>query len=303
MKKSFWWIGAFILVVALIGGYLLGRNTAPVQVLAHYPLDLLLEEASTMVECAECHEHAPADFHTCDTCHDDHGAVEFADVPFYAVIALEGDVPEPGYIQINEILPYQAQPNTFVVVEEFLAEKGVTDFESVTFASRDAGFVTVARENLTEAARLMPYVDGVRFASEDLHVSTWIKGITRIIVVDAETPLIIDGEATSMGRLLLGPTRAVTVEQTDVMLKSQDDGEVRRGKTASRVTGVPLTTLLGADFDTVTVETADGETATLEAAEVEGAVLAQRRDSPTLVLPGRGRSEWIGDVVALSAGK
>ena len=301
--RKFWWIGSLILVIALGGGFFLGRNTAPVEVLARYPTDMLLNEAATMVECAECHEHAPAEFHTCDTCHDDHGAVEFADVPFYAVIAFQGDVPEPGYIQINEILPYQDQPNTFVMVKEFLAEKGVTDFESVTFASRDEGFVTVTRENLTEAARLMPYVDGVRFASEDLHVSTWIKGITRIIVVGTETPLTIDGEATSMGRLLLGPTRAVTVEQTDVMLKGQDDGEVRRGKTASRVTGVPLTTLLGADFDAVTVETAGGETTTLDAADVEGAVLAQRRDSPTLVLPGRGRSEWIGDVVTLSAGR
>jgi len=301
--RKFWWIGSLILVIALGGGFFLGRNTAPVEVLARYPLAMLSEEAATMVECAECHEHAPAEFHTCDTCHDDHGAVEFADVPFYAVIAFQGDVPEPGYIQINEILPYQDQPNTFVMVKEFLAEKGVTDFESVTFASRDEGFVTVTRENLTEAARLMPYVDGVRFASEDLHVSTWIKGITRIIVVGTETPLTIDGEATSMGRLLLGPTRAVTVEQTDVMLKGQDDGEVRRGKTASRVTGVPLTTLLGADFAAVTVETAGGETATLDAADVEGAVLAQRRDSPTLVLPGRGRSEWIGDVVTLSAGR
>jgi hypothetical protein len=302
MKKS-WWIIALIVIVALGGGYLLGRNTAPVQVLAQYPMDLLLEEASTMVECAECHEHAPAEFHTCDTCHDDHGAVEFADVPFYAVIAFEGDVPDPGYIQINEILPYQDQPNTFVGVEAFLAEKGVTDFESVTFASRDEGFVTVTRENLTDAARLMPYVDGVRFASEDLHVSTWIKGITRIIVVGPETPLTIDGEPTSMGRLLLGPTRAVTLEQTDVMLKSEDDGQVREAKTASRTTGVPLTTLLGPAFDAVTVETADGETTTLDAAEVAGAVLAQLRGSPTLVLPGRGRGEWLRDVAALSSGR
>ena len=301
--KKFWWIGGLVLVVALAGGFLLGRKTAPVEALARYPKDMLLEEAATMVECAECHEHAPAEFHTCDTCHDDHGAVEFSDVPFYAVIAFQGDVPEPGYIQINEILPYQDQPNTFVVVEAFLADQGVDEFKSVTFASRDQGFVTVTRENLTDAARLMPYVDGVRFASEDLHVSTWIKGITRIIVVGAETPLTIDGEATSMGRLLLGPTRAVTVEQTDVMLKSADDGEVRKAKTASRVAGVALTTLLGADFETVTVETADGETMTLDAADVEGAVLVQRRDSPTLVLPGRGRGEWIGDVVALSAGR
>lgn len=29
----------------------------------------------------------------------------------------------------------------------------------------------------------MPHVDGVRFAAHDLHVSTWLKGIARMIVV------------------------------------------------------------------------------------------------------------------------
>ncbi len=67
----------------------------------------------------------------------------------------------------------------------FLAEHGAADFESVTLASRDEGFVTFAQPNLTEEALLMPHVDGLRFAAENLHVSTWLKGVWRIIIVGA----------------------------------------------------------------------------------------------------------------------
>ncbi len=88
------------------------------------------------------------------------------------------------------------------------------------------------------------YEDGIRFASEDLHVSAWLKGIRRIVVVGRETPLTVAGEATSIGRLLLGPIQYLTVEQTQVMLKSEEDGEVRSAQVGSRLRGVPLTTLL-----------------------------------------------------------
>jgi hypothetical protein len=102
-----------------------------------------------------------------------------ANVPFNDLILLLGDVPEPDYIPINEILPYREQPGTHVRLLDFLAERGVNEFESVTLASRDGGFVTVTRENLTGEALLMPHVDGVRFAAENLHVSTWLKGVWR----------------------------------------------------------------------------------------------------------------------------
>jgi hypothetical protein len=290
-------IVALVLVAGL--GFAAVNWTAPGQLLTHYSWDLLAEEATTMGECAECHE--TEQFHTCDTCHDDHGAVELAEVPFYAVIVFTGDVPDPGFVWVHDILPYQEQPYTHLPMLTFLENQGVTDFESVTLASNDGGFITIDRDNLTENALLLPYADGIRFAAEDLHVSTWIKGITRIVVVGPETPLTINGEATSMGRLLTGPTQSVTVEQTDVMLKSEDDGQIRRAKTASRLEGAPLVALFEPESAAVIVETANGETTSLDFAEIQDAVLALVRGQVVLVRPDRGRVEWIEGVVALSS--
>ena len=223
-----------------------------------------------------------------------------ASVPFDDLILLQGDVPEPGYIPVNEILPYRDQPGTHVAVLDFLAVNGVSEFESVTLASRDEGWVTIERDNLTAEALLMPHVDGVRFAAENLHVSTWLKGVWRIVVVGQDKPLTMDGYRTSIGRLLLGPTRSVTLEQIDVMLRSESDGQVRKGKTAGRVEGAGLSDIVGdPGFDTLLVRDAAGEEYTLTAAEARGAVLAQMGDRIVLVLPERGRVQWIGDVVEL----
>jgi hypothetical protein len=227
-----------------------------------------------------------------------------ANVPFDDLILLAGDVPEPGYIAVNDILPYRDQPGTHVTLLSFLADHGVTSFESVTLASRDEGFVTIERPNLTDEALLMPHVDGVRFAAENLHISTWLKGVWRIIVVGSDRPLTIDGYRTSIGRLLLGPTHSVTIEQTDVMLRSEADGQVRRGKTASRIEGAALPDIVGdPGFDELLVRDAEQQEHTLSAAEARGAVLAQMGTSSTdtgvLVLPNRGRSQWIFNVVEL----
>jgi hypothetical protein len=261
-----------------------------------YPFDFLVEEADAMNQCADCHE--PDHIHTCHTCHDDHGAIEMEDFPFYGVVALTGDVPEAGFVRINAILPYQDQPHTHIPLLDFLAERGVVDFESVTLASRDEGFVTIERPHLGPESLLMPYEDGIRFADENLHISTWMKGITRIVVVGPETPLLIDGQATSMGRLLLGPTRSVTVEQTDVMLKSEADGQIRKGKTAARIEGVPIEAIVANPaFEALRVRDGSGQEHSLMAEEAQGAILYLVGDSVTFVLPGRGRSQWITDVV------
>jgi hypothetical protein len=274
------------------------KVAAPARSALNFPWAMLAGEAEMMNDCVECHE--PAKFHTCDTCHDDHGSAEMANVPFDDLILLQGDVPEPGYIPVNEILPYRDQPGTHVALLDFLADHGVEEFESVTLASRDEGWVTIERENLTAKALLMPHVDGMRFAAEDLHVSTWLKGIWRIIVVGPDKPLTMDGYRTSIGRLLLGPTRSVTLEQTDVMLRSESDGRVRKGKTAARVEGAGLADIVAdPGFDTLTVRDAAGEEFTLTAAEARGAVLAQMGDRVVLVLPERGRVQWIAGVIEL----
>ena len=304
-----WFVVAVILGL-VVGGAGMARAMgskvlAPARSALNYPWTMLSAEAETMNDCVECHE--PVDFHTCETCHDDHGSAELADVPFNDLILLLGDVPEPDYIPINEILPYREQPGTHVALLDFLAERGVPEFESVTLASRDGGFVTIRRENLTAEALLMPHVDGVRFAAENLHVSTWLKGVWRMIVVGKERPLLIDGEATSIGRLLLEPTRSVTIEQTDVMLKSEDDGQVRQGKTASRIEGVPLHSLVALpDFRLLVLRDAAGQEHTVEGWETQGALLVQPmspgidgRPPVTLVLPERGRSRWVTDLVEI----
>mgnify|MGYP001824068037 CR=1 FL=1 len=298
----------FWLILAIVGALVVGgvavavamgaKVTAPARSAFNFSWTMLADEAETMNDCVECHE--PAKFHTCDTCHDDHGSAEMANVPFDDLILLQGDVPEPGYIPVNEIMPYRDQPGTHVAMLDFLVENGVAEFESVTLASRDEGWVTIERDNLTAEALLMPHVDGVRFAAENLHVSTWLKGVWRIVVVGQDKPLTMDGYRTSIGRLLLGPTRSVTLEQTDVMLRSESDGQVRKGKTAGRVEGAGLSDIVGdPGFDTLLVRDAAGEEYTLTAAEARGAVLAQMGDRIVLVLPERGRVQWIGDVVEL----
>jgi hypothetical protein len=259
----------------------------------------MASEVETMNECAEC--HAADDYHTCQTCHDDHGAIELDEIPFYALVEITGDVPDPGYVSIHDILPYQEQPNTHIPLLTFLKEQGVTDFESVTLSSYDGGFITLEKSQLTDQALLMPYEDGIRFAAEDLHVSTWLKGINRFIVVGKAVPLIINGEATSIGRLLLGPTTKVTIEQTEVMLKSEQDGKVRKAMTAGRIEGVALEDILpDDDFAALKIVDDEGQLHRLSVEEAQGALLAIVSDQVTLILPERGRSQWIPAVVIIS---
>jgi hypothetical protein len=223
-----------------------------------------------------------------------------ANVPFNDLILLQGDVAEPRYIPVNDILPHRGQPDTHIALLDFLAEYDVTDFESVTLASRDEGWITVERANLGPEALLLPHVDGLRFAAENLHVSSWLKGIWCITVVGSQRPLRLDGRPTSIGRLLLGPTRNVTVEQTDVMLRSRTDGQVRSAKTASRIEGAGLADIASnPGFDVLLVRDGEGGEHTLTAAEARGAVLAQMGKQVILVLPSRGRAQWIAGVVEI----
>lgn len=301
MKRS--WIFFLFLCALIVGGSILVLITrtnalAPVSLVTHFPISVLVEEADTMNGCVECHE--PVKFHTCETCHDEHGSAEMANVPFDDLILLQGDVPEPGYIAVNDILPYRDQPGTQVVLLDLLSEYGVDEFESVTLASRDEGWITIKQDNLTDEAVLLPHVDGVRFAAENLHISSWLKGVWRIIVVAKAKPLTLDGYRTSMGRLLLGPTRSVTLEETDTMLRSNTDGEVRKAKTASRIDGAGISDIVAdPGFDTLVVRDAEGNEVILTDSEARGAVLAQMGKTITLVLPDRGRVQWIDGVVEL----
>lgn len=300
-----WGIALLVVAALLVGGVLaallMGATVlAPARAAFHFPWRMLADEAATMTDCVECHE--PEKFHSCATCHDEHGSAEMAEVPFNALVSLEGDVPEPGYIAVNDILPYKDQPGTVVAVLDFLAAHDVAAFERLVLVSSDGGWVTIDPPNLTANGLFLPHVDGMRFADEDLHISTWLKGVSRIIVVGPDKPLRVDGQSTSIGRLLVRATRRVTVEQTDVMFSSETDGQIRKAKTASRVEGAPLEDLLAsARFEHLRVRAAQGQERTLTAGEAEGAILAQLDGQVVLVLPGRARAQWISGVVEITS--
>ena len=74
----FWLIGVLLLVAVLVL-VVVATKPMPVALLSEYGLDTLWEEGLQMNECAEC--HTTEEFHMCDTCHDDHGSVEFSGVP------------------------------------------------------------------------------------------------------------------------------------------------------------------------------------------------------------------------------
>lgn len=301
-KRTFLFLipaGLLLLIVLAVGGTLL---LTPLGVVTRYPLTMLTTEATTTDDCTAAGCHEPAEQHTCVTCHDEHGDAQLAQVSFSNLLLLTGDVVTPTYVPINDILPLREVTRTVMPLLDFLAQHGVEDFESVTFSSGDGGFVTIAREDLSPQSLLMPYADGVRFADEKLHVSSWLRGINRIVVVGRARPLRIDGQETSIGRVLLGPTRWATVEQTQVMLQSEEDGLIRRAQTASRIEGAAVSELVADPaFDTLIVRDAHGGEHTLTAAECQGALLAVVYRRVTLVLPGQGRAQWVEDVVEIAS--
>jgi len=164
----------FILIVLVLLGttiaILLITKPMPVALLQQYELSQLWHEAEIMNECAECHDSV--DFHSCETCHDEHGAVELTGVRFFEVVDLTGDVPDPSFVRVNELMPDQDNRGTHITVFDFLAQNGVEEFESVTFITNDGGLTTIEQAYLDETAMLVPYIDGVRFVTESVHSST-----------------------------------------------------------------------------------------------------------------------------------
>jgi len=288
-----------VLALAVIVLILVTTKPMPVALIEEFSFSTLWQEGLTMNKCAKCHDGA--DQHTCATCHDKHGAVELEGIQFYAVIDLTGDLPNPSFVRLNEILPDQENAGTFLTVQDFLAQNDVEEYDSITFITNDGGMTTIGSDYIDETAMLLPYVDGVRFASETLHASSWLKGITRIVIVGKDTPLTIDGNQTSIGRLLIGETVQVVVESTDVMLAG-DNGNLSHATTSNWIEGALLAPLLeNPTPSSITVTDANGEQFELSGAEIINAVLAMDHDSVTLVLPDRGRSAWLVDILSIES--
>ncbi|MFW5714371.1 MAG: hypothetical protein ACOCYU_06855 [Brevefilum sp.] len=271
----------------------------PIALLQNYDLSLLWHEGQVMNDCAECHNGT--DFHRCETRHDDHGAVELAGVQVFEGVDLTGDVPDPTFFRVNEAMPNQQNMGTHITLFEFLSQNGVENFESVTFITNDGGLATIEYEHLDETAMLVPYIDGVRFVTESVHSSTWLKAISRIIVVGIEKPLTIDGMSTSIGRLLIGETTRITVEGSNVML-TDEAGETSHALVANWAEGARLLPLLEtSEPNSILVTNASGEKTELFFDEIQDAIIAIVRDSVTLVLPDRGRSVWPTDIVKIES--
>ncbi|MGV8027254.1 MAG: hypothetical protein AB2L18_11915 [Anaerolineaceae bacterium] len=300
-KKNLKIIGIFIVVAALVALiFILSVKQLPVRVLTEYSFDTLWEETTTMHECAECHD-TETEFHSCSTCHDEHGSVELPGLSFYNMIELTGDVAEVVFIPWNHFFnSYSDLPNTFITVDEFLTKWEITDYESITLYTRDGEFVTIQKSDITKNAMFLPYEDGIRFASDDLHASTWAKGIARIIIISEEKPLQIGDEQTSIGRLLLGKTTSITVEEAKVMFRSEEDGLTRKAITSSRVEGAAMADLLELEnYKNIEFTLQNGSTVILPVEKIQDAILTKQKASVVLVIPDQGRSNWVFDIVKI----
>jgi len=234
----------------------------------------------------------------CVECHQLHGAINLDAVSFSSYVLLTGDVPEPKLLSVNEMLPYRLSGQASLPLLDFLTQHGIQDFKEVSLISTDGGIVTIERQYVSERSLLLPYLESIRFQDDGLHISTWLKGINKIIVVGEELPIIIDGRATSMGRLLRENTMTVISERSYPMYRSEEDGEVREGEYSHLHTGAPISDLVAhGDFSTLTVTDAEGETYTIEAREADQAILTIYYGKPTLMLPELHKGEWVSEVV------
>ena len=296
LKKKGSWIYIVLLIVLIGIVYAVASlRPIPTRLITNYPLNMLIKEGQTMHDCAECHESE--DFHMCDTCHNEHGSADLANLNFYSVLHVTGDVPEEKYFPIYQMFSKRNEESNKILVFDFLADMGIDDFESLTFCTNDGGFSTITRENLGETSYLLPYEEGMRFADEALHVSTWLKGVNKIIVVTDEENLFIDGKGYSFGQLMLSDTVQFTVEEAAVMLSNEELGTLKTGSTATRLEGVELSHL--ADFNTgsqITVTLVDGTTETVRGEDASNAKLVLIGETINLVFPEKGRSQWIAGV-------
>jgi len=300
-KRSNKWRIIILVVIGLTGMVYLVAFAAPVpyRIITEYPMGMLVDELEQMHECAECHETEV--FHTCETCHNEHGSAVLAGLNLYSLVHLTGDVPVTKFIPTNQFFLEEKQKIGQVTVNDFLIRHGVEDYASITFASNDGGFTTVYKDQLSDTSFLLPYEDGVRFADEKLHISTWIKGINRIIVVGNQKALNVGGFTYSIGELMMMDTVRFTVEQAQVMLKSEQDGNIRSGFTAERLEGIELNELLSIPENGIfKVDFLDGESIEKNSEELDKAKLVQIGSEIVLVFPEKSRNQWIFGVSAIT---
>ena len=292
---------AIILGIALltIGFVVASAQAIPYRIITKYPAGMILEEAKTMHQCGECHD--TEEFHTCDTCHNSHGSARLSDITFNTTIHLTGDVPKDQFIPSNQVFLVDKKPEDEISINDFLGNQGINSFKSITLYSNDGGFTTIAKDQLSETSLLLPYEDSIRFADEKLHVSTWLKGISKIIVVGDERKLVIDGNEVSFGELLLKDTVQFMVEQAPVMLKNEADGLIRTGYTAERLEGIEVSRLILLDDEKeYLLEMENGTIQKLGGTELKNSKLVLIGPDIVLVFPDKSRNTWLRQIVSIT---
>jgi hypothetical protein len=252
----------------------------------------------------------------CADCHDLHAAIEWDQAPFQTQVWVLGDVPtnrtdNPPYVFVNDLFPYKdARPGTHVTLTDLLRIKGVDDFERVALESLDGGIVVLEREYVTDQSVLLPYMEGIRFRDENHHESDWLVGVRWITVVGTETPLNVDGQRTSLGRLLISvdPETTKMAYTRDTIIadggrstfRSTIDGQLYKSFYAHTFTGVRLRDVVAhPDFASLTVTDARGKEVEMPAEKARQAIIATSDGRPTLVLPHETRLNWVVDVVRI----
>jgi hypothetical protein len=299
VKKKILFFSALMGIVVLTIMFIVAAaRVIPYRIIAQYPATMLLDEAKTMQNCGECHQSK--DFHTCETCHNAHGSATLSGLAFNSTIRLTGDVPAEKLIPSNHIFLDENQQLDEITITDFLKKYGVEKFSSITLYSDDGGFTTIESDQLGETSFLVPYEDSIRFADENLHVSTWLKGISKIIVVGEKKNLTIGGKQASFGKLLLMDTVQFTVEQAPVMLKNSSDGLIRTGYTAERMEGVEVSKVIEIKGESdYSLKLIDGTIQSLTGSELINSKLVLIGSDIVLVFPDKSRNAWVKQIVSI----
>ncbi|MDP2965960.1 MAG: hypothetical protein Q8N39_08015 [Pelolinea sp.] len=297
-KKNIFFSVLIGIVILIIGFVIASAQEIPYRIVTKYPASMILDEAKEMHKCGECHESK--DFHTCETCHNEHGSAVLSGLSFNSTIYLTGDVPEEKFIPSNHIFLNENQKLEKITINELLKKYGIDKFKSITLYSNDGGFTTIESDQLGDTSFLLPYEESIRFADENLHVSTWLKGISKIIVVGDEKNLSIGGRKTTFGELLIKDTVQFTVEQAPVMLKNNSDGLIRTGYTAERMEGIEVAKLLTIeDEKDYSLKLVNGTIQDLKGSELTNSKLVLIGSDVVLVFPEKSRNTWIKQIVSI----
>jgi hypothetical protein len=279
-------LGIYLGVALIISIY-----PIPVQILTEYPFHGLLEESRKMHECAECHDGN--DFHSCETCHNDHGSVTLKGIDFYSTLHITGDVPREMYLPLNKTFIMEERKNEKINIFDLLQENNINNFDKVIIYTNDGGFVTIAIDNLGDDSYLVPYEDGIRFIDEDLHESTWLKSIVKIIIISSDGKFQVNGMPITYGELLFEEAVEFTVERAKVMYKNSNNGRLKSAETATRIEGVQLTSFLSPEGDQDIEVITNENVLVFKKKELLNLKITLIDDQVVVVFPNLSRKDWI----------